>query len=269
MFLLQPHSCSERRLAVPASLPSRRQGQIAGRGTVKILASPYLETAEQNPVQYLLYRSMEKRGVHIEAFTVHKLITGSWDFWHLHWPEAVTNTGSTTKTAMGLAKFWAKLIIARLKGTKIVWTVHNLRAHESRQTLFEVLFWRTFLPSVYGFICMTAAGKRLLGQEYPRAKRRAVFVIPHGHYRGVYPDSMSRSDARDSLRIAPENFAIVFLGQIREYKDVPRLIQAFIGLRNQRLKLIIAGMPRTEFDSERLDPERCQRAKLIGHRSAF
>ena len=53
------------------------------------------------------------------------------------------------------------------------------------------------------------------------------FVIPHGHYRGSYPDDLSRTEARAVLGLAETAHVAALVGQIRAYKNVPHLIRTF------------------------------------------
>ena len=47
---------------------------------------------------------------------------------------------------------------ARSRGTKIVWTVHNLASHERRYPRLEKWFWRAFLRRLDGFITLSESG---------------------------------------------------------------------------------------------------------------
>jgi beta-1,4-mannosyltransferase len=219
----------------------------AGRLVLKVLASPYLETSEQNPGLLLLYRSMENLGVQVTNFTVRQLLFESWDIWHLHWPEfwpeILLCAPKTSNILLRLFKFWVKLKLARIKNTKIFWTVHNLRPHERDRPLLERLFWWIFLPSVDGVICMSHSSRQLLYDQHPRVKNHPIFIIPRGHYRGAYPDSMSREEARSTMRVKSDEFVATFLGQIRPYKGIPQLIRCFNASGLTSSRLIIAGRP--------------------------
>src|SRR5690242_2979678 len=172
---------------------------------MKILASPYREQFESNPVLRLLYGALETMESDISAFSGRKLLYGSWDIWHLHWPEEYTISWVSPRVAARrLLKFWVMLKIARFKKTKVFWTVHNLHPHELNPPLRTLLFWRLFLPNLDGIICMSRSGTELLHRERPRTQSIPTFVIPHGHYRHVYPDTVSRDSARKRFGIAAE-----------------------------------------------------------------
>jgi glycosyltransferase involved in cell wall biosynthesis len=213
---------------------------------LKVLASPYLESAGGNPVQALLYRSMEKSGARIRAFSIQELLTGSWHIWHLHWPcEATISRGTNVDAVKRLIDLWVKLKLAKLSRTRIVWTVHNLRPHERRRLMLERLFWWIFIPHVDGVISMSESGTQALHKQHKRIRNHPTFVIPHGHYRGTYPDSMSKEEARRILQIRDDEFVVTFIGLVRAYKGIPQLIQSFKAMNRPNSKLIVAGYPRS------------------------
>lgn len=142
-----------------------------------------------------------------------------------------------------LLKFLAKLKLARYKKTKIFWTAHNLRLHESVNPLREQILWRIFLSNVDGIICMSKLGKQQLCVLHPRAQTIPMFLIPHGHYRGTYPDVMSTTEARKALKVPSDQFVATFLGQIRPYKGVADLIRCFVQAQVTDAQLIVAGRP--------------------------
>ena len=214
---------------------------MARCSSLKILASPYLELF--NPIQSLLYEAMKKQGVQVEAFSTHKLLYGSWQVWHLHWPESLVNKTKARTVILALLKFLVQLKLARYKKTKVFWTVHNLRPHERDHPLLERLFWRVFLPNIDGIICLSECGKQQLCIEHSRARSIPMFVIPHGHYRGAYPDSMNRDKAREALQIDSSEFVLTFLGQIRPYKGVGSLIRCFARAQLSNARLLVAGRP--------------------------
>ena len=189
---------------------------------------------------------MEEQGAEVRQFTFRRLILESWDVWHLHWPEHLLGLSGSFQFPWKLAKFWVKLRIARAKKVRIFWTVHNLRPHERRHPVLEWMFWSVFLPNVSGIICMTRSGREQVQSEYPATSTRPIFIIPHGHYRGVYPDVVGRDEARRALHIGLGEVVIAFVGQIREYKGVPDLIRCFNAAAVPAARLLIAGKPQSE-----------------------
>ena len=193
-------------------------------------------------MQSLLYDAMEKSGTQVAAFSRRRLLGERWDVWHLHWPlEYVVNQANAFVLARNLLVFALALKAARVKGTKIFWTVHNIRSHEQSHAWLEWIFWRVFLPNLDGIICMSDAGREELFRRHPRTRSIPVFTIPHGHYRGAYPDVIGKDEARVALDIPAGKFVALFIGQIRAYKGVPDLIRCFVGARLDNADLLVVG----------------------------
>jgi glycosyltransferase involved in cell wall biosynthesis len=70
------------------------------------------------------------------------------------------------------------------------------------------------------------------------------YVIPHGHYRSEYPNTVC--DARKKLGVSSRARVLLFFGQIRQYKNVPALIRAFRRIQGDVI-LCIAGRPSSEY----------------------
>jgi len=222
--------------------------------SMKVLASPYLENFKYNPVQFLLYHAMMGLGIEIGCFSTNRLLFEYCDIWHLHWPaEDVLNRTNRFGTVINLFKFWAKLKIARAKGTLVVWTVHNVGPHERSHPRLESIFWPIFLGNLDGIICMSASGRSQLYDRHPSAATKPLFIIPHGHYRDAYPASVSRDQARRALGLKRDEFIAVFLGMIRAYKGVPHLIRCFKAAQLTDARLLVAGKPLNDIIARELN----------------
>lgn len=209
---------------------------------MKILASPYRAFSEVNPTQALLYDSIEKHGVRVSEFSMRKLFWEPWNVWHLHWPVESIIVRRKGSRFLRLFEFWIGLKVARLKKIKIFWTAHNLRPHERDSPLLERIIWRALLANLDGIICMSDVAKRELLEEHPQCSSILIHTIPHGHYRGAYPDVLSRDEARAALGVSADEFVGVFIGQIRPYKGVVQLVRCFVAAQVTNSKLFVAGV---------------------------
>jgi glycosyltransferase involved in cell wall biosynthesis len=186
---------------------------------------------------------MNRHHVQIAAFSTRKLLYGSWDVWHLHWPENHIKEAGPCATILATLKFLLQIKLARYKNTKIVWTAHNLHPHERNHPILERFFWRIFLPNIDGIVCLSERGRQQLFVEHSRARSIQTFIIPHGHYRGAYPDAMNRDEARAAMQIPSREFVLTFLGQIRAYKGVGALIRCFARTQVNNTRLLVVGRP--------------------------
>jgi beta-1,4-mannosyltransferase len=210
---------------------------------MKVIAQPAFAGRETNPYNWLLYQSMKAQVI---EFSYRRALSARYDIFHIHWPEWELNAfRSVTKARLRLQLKLALLDILRARGTKIVWTVHNLKAHEARHPRLEEWFWPAFTKRLDGYIALTRSGQEAALERFANLKEVPGYVIPHGHYRGEYPVEAD-IDARKELGIAAGAKVFLFFGQVREYKNVPGLISAFRKLAGKEAILCIAGRPGSE-----------------------
>jgi beta-1,4-mannosyltransferase len=211
------------------------------RHSLDVLAWPAFRS--ENPYTPLLYRELERLGVTVSEFSPMRLLTSPPSILHLHWPEMVVNVPGLPRAAVRGAALLLLVAIARVRGTKVVWTVHNLHSHERRHPRLERWFWRAFIRLLSGYISLSAGGGEAARRRLGTLQRRKGFVIPHGHFRAAYPDTVSPQQARASLNLPLDAPVYAFLGQIRAYKNVPHLIRIFRHLGNPEARLLITGKP--------------------------
>lgn len=186
---------------------------------------------------------MEDEAVQVEEFSVSRLLCKQYIAWHIHWPDAPFGKPQRGRMLLDAAGLICLLCIAKMKGIKIVWTVHNLRAHERFYPLLEHWFWIIFMRFLDGYISLSETGQRLALEHFPKLRRIPGLVIPHGHYRDVYPAHMTQEEARCQLGISPKARVIAFIGYIRPYKNVPKLVRVFRNMVDPEAVLLIAGKP--------------------------
>ena len=215
---------------------------------LSVLAWPAFSPRARNPYTWLLYRHLQQRGVEVEELTVASAFRRRHDLLHVHWPERAFASSRWHRAAVLSGAILALLAICRLRGTRIVWTVHNLAAHDRRHPRLADLVWRCFLSSVDGLISLSRTGLDLLDECHPCLRALPRAVVPLGHFRDVYPDDIGRQPARAALALSCDGPVLLFFGQVRPYKNLPSLIRAFRQLADPAATLLIAGQPASEAD---------------------
>jgi beta-1,4-mannosyltransferase len=215
---------------------------------MRVLAYPAFSVSESNPYTRLLYKEMKAE---VADFSYRRAFTRRYDILHVHWPEWELNFyRNPVEVASRLRLKLFAIDYLRARGTKIVWTVHNLKAHDSLHPSIERRFWRSFVKRLDGFIALTNAGRESAREKFPALRGLPSFVIPHGHYRDQY-SSNSRKDARTELGISAAAKVLLFFGRIREYKNIPLLLETFEKLQGDVI-LYIAGRPDSDDLAKRL-----------------
>lgn len=211
-----------------------------------MLAWPAFRRPPWVPYWRLLYRQVQRQGVEVADFSAPLVALRRWDIVHLHVVDGVWNDARAWRAAAKAEALLRLMDLARRRGARVVWTVHNLRSHEGHHPRLEERYWRRLLPRLDGVIHMTASGRAEAEQRFPRLRAMPAFVIPQGHYRGVYPASPPRADACRALGLPADSPTVLFIGRIRTYKNVPTLVRAFSQLPRTDLRLVVVGIAESD-----------------------
>ena len=142
--------------------------------------------------------------------------------------------------------FWLRLLRLRLAGVKIVWTVHNITAHESPHPAIDRFVARCWYRCAAASIVHSAGARAAIEAQWKVSRRPNVFIVPHGHFIDCYPADATRSASRARLEVPEHDLVFLFVGQIRAYKGVVRLVREFRQLGAAGTRLIIAGETNSE-----------------------
>lgn len=213
-----------------------------------IYSWPASATKDNNPYNYLIYNNIEKSGNSVCEFDLEiklllKLIISSqYQILHLHWPRRDLLTSNSRIKSWGrIITFYFFIKIIKFFNKKIVWTVHNLEAHENRFPDLQKLITKILYSNVNGFITMNQMGLELIRKNVKFINQQKIAYIPHPHFKNYYSNQVNREEARRKLKIPSEKFVFLFLGLIKPYKNVPALIDSFNALKAKNKLLLIAG----------------------------
>ncbi|WP_235480954.1 glycosyltransferase [Frondihabitans sp. Leaf304] len=216
-----------------SSTVSSRRGR--GKGSAFIVQQSFPRPRPTtNPYLVMLGDAVSAQpGVTLRTFSWKSALLTRSDVFHVHWPEILVSGQSPVKKLVRQAltvALVAKLAVTR---TPIVRTLHNLERPSgiSRRevALLALIERRTTLWI-------------RLNDETPTPSGQASELIPHGHYR----DWFERFDKPDAL---PGR--IGFVGLIRRYKGVERLVEVFRSVPGAA-SLHVAGKPSTDELAEHL-----------------
>jgi glycosyltransferase involved in cell wall biosynthesis len=206
---------------------------------MKIMAAPLV--LKTNPYIELLYQGIHDldKNVKLYPFILKNIFYGI-DIFHIHWPESILNRGSFRIKILNLFKFFFKVLLLKLSGAKIVWTVHNFRPHERNTAIFLENFFYYLWGKFIDAVIFLSNGSREKFFELGIANISSE-VIPHGHYIDLYEQVVPSNYLKDKFGIKSADVVIGHYGLIREYKNIPALISEFGNFEGGEYKLLICG----------------------------
>jgi glycosyltransferase involved in cell wall biosynthesis len=222
----------------------------APRATVRVASFPAVES-EGNPYQRLLYEHLAALGVEL----VPRARLRIWwlarsrslvDVLHFHWPESyfLHRSGPrwlrTAASAGKAAAFVATIAAARALGYGVVWTVHQVYPHEPVWRWLERSTLRALARRADALIAHDAWTAERAESELG-ARAESIEVIPHGSYLAVYPSGRTRAEIRAELGVPAEAVVFLAFGQVRRYKDIGFLLEAFADADTPAAALVVVG----------------------------
>ncbi len=145
---------------------------------------------------------------------------------------------------MILMKYWTPFMapcfgtiarIARKNGkTKVVCQIDNVEPHEHH--LMDKPFNRYYLGAVDGFVYMSEQ----VGRELRAYTSAPAIFSPHPMFEN-FGERVERNEACERLGLDAEKRYLLFFGLIRDYKGLDMLLEAFEGVENSDLRLLVAG----------------------------
>lgn len=207
---------------------------------LRILAWPAFKN--RTPYNVLLYRNMQELGAMVEEFSAWRILSRRYDIVHVHWPEYCVNKRGALAALFWSCALFGAMCLVRLRGGRVVWTVHNLQSHLQHHPAIERYFWRIFTALLNAYISLTATGLEQVRDRHPSLRAKPGFVIPHGNIRDAYPGvEVSREEARLRLGLAQSARVVGFFGSVERYKGILELVETFSALEDSGAVLCVAG----------------------------
>lgn len=212
---------------------------------------------EQNPYLNLLASGLRDSGLNVsyadfepvffplfKAFRKHNEIRTL----HLHWINALIGPlcwkGSPLKRTIRSIMLRLDIFLVHLFGGRIIWTIHNLFSHESRNHEVERRARRVLFRHVDGVAVHSDGARKRVLAVYGDPGKTEMVIIPHGNYIQSYASSDLRQKSLSfELETREYRTTFLFFGLLREYKGLMDLIAAFRRIEQSDICLIIAGRP--------------------------
>ena len=212
-----------------------------------------------NSYQDLFYEPLKEKA-NIKACSINNLISKEIEnigaisshnglkIFHLHWHNAFfSNTETSSSMSCKIRSATKKIELLKKLGFKIIWTLHNIKSHESRFESHEINFIKDIIGLSDHIIVHDLTTVKLVSPWYNLPLEK-IIVCPHAGYQSIV-NSKQQTDAKETLKekySIPSN-SIIFasIGQIRTYKNLNNLAEVFsrISKKYKNIFLLIAGKP--------------------------
>lgn len=214
----------------------------------------FLPFFKKNPYQELLKAALEGQGVEVFAGQRHRLFSlwralrshGKPGVIHLHWQHPFLLASTRFRTMLKSSLFVLEVLLVKAVGVKLVWTVHNLHAHEKIFQRSELFFGKLLAGLSNRLIVHSHSAVETVTAAFGQKKAGKISVIPHASFIGYYRSSLNRDQARQRLKIEPDRLVFLNFGIIRAYKGVEHLIESFKGWPYPDALLLLVGTFYTE-----------------------
>ena len=235
---------ARRMMADPFRLSTPAIDPVSSTRQARLLFYP--DYRETNPYQQLLYDGVGP-ALSVGPGTIDDAISlieehGSVVIFHLHWTSVIVGAdGSEIEVRNRVVAFLGAVDRFLASGGRLFWTVHNRLSHETPFPHIEAELYRELARRAATVHVHSQLAPALLA-DIVQFSPGQVLVASHGNYVGSLPDHLSPAEARErlGLRGAPTTF--LFFGQIRSYKGVQSLLDAFATIGgDDDVHLIVAG----------------------------
>lgn len=211
----------------------------------RAISACFVPFYEDNPYQRELAKGLAAEGIEVSPRPWLRGMAAEWlrggfrpAVLHLHWLPAIP---PGLRGGVKAVAFAMRLWVLKALGTRVVWTVHNLYNHEAGSKDAERWVTRRVLGAASRVIVHGGSAVQLIEREFGAQPAGKVAVVPHGSYRGVYPEGVPGGEARARLGLRGDQRVMLFLGNIRPYKGVGELVDAFLAHEDPLARLVIAG----------------------------
>jgi glycosyltransferase involved in cell wall biosynthesis len=204
-----------------------------------------------NPYQRLLYEHLEAHGYRVapESWLRFRWLWRSRrevGVLHFHWPQSYWHHDrgpAALRLPLSYLKLGlvaARLAAARALGYRVVWTVHQVYPHDVAHPRLERAGARTLAAFSHVLIAHDESTRADASRKLGRLARSTA-IVPHGSYVGVYAPGRPRDAVRAELGSAADELVFICFGNLRAYKDVSFLLDAFRATPVKEAALLVVG----------------------------
>ncbi|KAA5825587.1 hypothetical protein FPF71_06680 [Algibacter amylolyticus] len=162
------------------------------------------------------------------------------DILHLQWPESLYKFGDFSLFGDAQKSIQDRLTFFKKNGVYIIWTIHNIQPHDSKDNLKDAAIYNLFIEFSDLIVHHGNTSIELMNNNWKGLKDKKHIVCPHGDYSIQYK-SISKEKARNELGLPLDKKILMHFGYLRGYKGYNQLPKIFKGWKAKNKYLFTAG----------------------------
>lgn len=200
---------------------------------------------KENPYTKMVADAVEQGGnsplplQDTKLFPIRRACQSGVDLIHMFWPSNFYHSSTWFGTLIKRIMFADGLKC--LSRIPLIYSADNLYPHDAASPDFEKSQIQKIVNQADGIIVASKAAQEIFSKSYQIPEATKFFIVPHCNYIGKYKDTISRSQARATLGIGPQEKVMLSLGRINKYKGLCLLSKAFFAADVRDSHLLIAG----------------------------
>lgn len=232
---------------------ARDETDASGPGVHVVMVPAWRTT---NPYTSWLALELTERGCQVRDLSLRR--PPDRGILHFHWPENATSAVPVVRAILDSSRTAAACLVAKVRGVRIVWTVHNLEPHERPHPVLFAGFMWLFLRLLDGWIYPRPSLQAEASARWPRLARLPSAGIPLGEYSRLATsgEGRQRSDASAISAIGDGHTPVVLMfGTLRRYKGLDAALDIAAELDGEA-RLVIVGQVDERSDLAAVDRAR-------------
>jgi glycosyltransferase involved in cell wall biosynthesis len=180
----------------------------------------------ENPYASLLSQALNEAGILVVEFRSWMVVRlkNEARIWHIHWPDSLLREGVGIIRVSRVCGFLGMLVIWRLRGRAIVWTIHNVKPHAHAPVLLQLLLYYVVTRTVTATTTLSEAAEIQSRRRWPVLKKVPNVCMRHGLYKTrLVEKSLARAELKRKYEVNTDLPLIAHIGQLEPYKGIEDL----------------------------------------------
>lgn len=207
---------------------------------LRALSLPARRNVATNAYTALMASALEAADVAVDDFSPGQAVLARYDIVHIHWPHGYAHGRSSLAAWLRSLMLIATLAWQKLRGAKLVWTVHDYEDTIGARPLLQRLIMSGVDRLTDGLIFLSESSRAATYAARPAYRKKRTCITLHGVYGEAYP-RRDRIAARRALGVDPEARIAAYVGDMKPYKGLADLLDAYIAMGEDAPPLLVAG----------------------------